>query len=250
MDLGGTTNWNIYTSPDGITWTPQRSVLKVNDSQFIFDVAYGAGQFVAVDGTHHIYTSTTGTSWFRVSNSLAGSQVSFCNTFFLIPVGPGTNLISTDATTWSVVTNNTGATFGRVAFGDGCYVALAYPCIFSSTDGTNWISHSAPLPQYPTTVIYQKLRFLALTGNNNDYFPSSTINFSDPLVGVKMTFAFPPTLNISGVSNRNYRIDQRTELPTGAWQPATNFTLGNSPMIWTNAQSTNARQYYRAVLLP
>jgi hypothetical protein len=250
MDLGGTTNWNIYTSPDGINWTPQKSVLKVSDSQIIYDVAYGAGYFVAVDGTHHIYTSATGTSWSRVSNSLAGRQVSFCNTFFLIPAGPGTNLISTDAATWSAVTNSTGATFGRVAFGDGCYVALAYPWVFSSTDGTNWISRSAPLPQYSTTIVYQNLRFLALTGNYNSYSPSSTVNFSDPLVDLRMTSAFPLTLKVSGVSNRNYRIDQRTDLQRATWQPATNFTLGNSPTLWTNTQSTNARQYYRAALLP
>jgi hypothetical protein len=127
------TNRNIYTSPDGITWTARNSGSPVTDVHSIRDVAYGAGRFVAVDGQGYFYTSTTGSTWTRSYTSNAGGRVSYCNSLFIVPAGSGANLVSADGLTWSLLMNNTASTFGRVIYTNGLYAALSGTNVFTST---------------------------------------------------------------------------------------------------------------------
>ncbi len=67
-----TTNRNIYTSPDGITWTRRNSGAPANNVHSIMAVTYGASRYVAIDDTGYIYTSTLGTTWTR--NLISGNS--------------------------------------------------------------------------------------------------------------------------------------------------------------------------------
>lgn len=89
---GGITRTNIYTSPDAITWTPQVSIAPPEEPESIWDIAFGAGRFMAVGSGGYCYTSTNGSNWSRnqiVSGDLFRS--SFCNGLFFVPYGPGIN---------------------------------------------------------------------------------------------------------------------------------------------------------------
>jgi hypothetical protein len=252
LQSGGVTNRNIYTSPDGITWTAQKSTVSTTDVQSIQDVAYGAGRYVAVDGANHFYTSTTGSTWSKTSNTSAGNRISYCNHVFIVPAGPGTNLLSADGLNWSPVTNNTAASFGRAIFADGCYLALSGSKVFTSTDGTNWIARAAQIPSNISfaAAAYSNRRFIAV---GYAYLPTPALPAaysSDPIVEANMSQGLPPKLKVSGIAGRAYRIDQLDDLRSGNWQTATNFTLSNSPSIWTDLQAAGSSRYYRAVLLP
>jgi hypothetical protein len=255
--VGGTsgkTNRNIYTSPDGITWTARNSGSPINDVRDIKDVAYGAGRFVAVDGQGYFYTSTTGSTWTRSFNSNAGGRVSYCNSFFIVPAGPGTNLVSTDGLTWSLLTNNSASTFGRVIYANGLYAALSGTNVFTSTNGTNWIPHNL---HAPSNVNLSEITF----GNRNIVavgylfppLPMVPVAYvSDSIVTAGMKSGFPPQLSISGLQGRSYRIECANTLPGAAniWWTNTTVQLPSSPYVWTDTTATNSQRFYRAVLLP
>jgi hypothetical protein len=253
LNSSARTNRNIYTSPDGIAWTARVSGAPANDVQTISDVAYGAGRFVAVDGATHLYRSTTGSStWTRTTNSSAGGWISFCNGLFIVPSGPGTNLISTDGLSWTLITNNTASTFGRVIYSDGYDVALAGAKIFTSTDGTNWVQRNLqPLSNVALNGIASGNRNFLAVGYRYPPFPYRPVAYiSDPLVALGMNRGFPPQLSLSGLLGRSYRIEQLGYLRSNNWQSAATFTLTNSPSTWTDTAAPNSARFYRAVLLP
>jgi hypothetical protein len=257
LQSSATINRNIYTSPDGITWAARNSGSPANDVPPIRDVAYGAGRFVAVDGgtttANHFYTSTTGSTWTRTSRPGGTGVISFCNGLFVVPAGPGTNLLSTDGVLWAFVTNTTATAFARVVYADGFYLAFSVgPKLFTSTDGTNWTQRAAQIPSNVTlgSAAYVNRRFLAV---GSAYPPSPVLPmayFSDPTVALTISSGLPPNLQVSGVLGRSYRVEKCDTLPSTNWQPLTNFTLAASPTTLTDTQATNAAGFYRAVLLP
>jgi len=106
------TNRNIYTTPDGIAWTARNCGAPAAEAQPIWDVAYGAGRFVAVDSGNHFYSSTTGLSWTRTTATNSG-WINFSNGHFIAAAGPGTNLLSNDGVNWAAVGTGTTNSFNR-----------------------------------------------------------------------------------------------------------------------------------------
>jgi hypothetical protein len=243
------TNRQIYTSPDGTTWTGRTSGSPVNSVNVLWDVAYGAGIFVAVDGAGHTHTSLNGINWIRRTTSGAGNSISYCNNRFILSSGPGTNLISTDGLTWSILTNDTTGTFGRVIYTNGIYIALSGTNIFTSNDSTNWVRRNFPTNAYLGDIALGPCNVIAV-GVPTYY--GSTAYISDPFVAVNLQSGPPPQLTVSGLQGRSYRIDYLDgfQSPTNNWQTLTTFTLTNSPLIWSDITATNSQRFYRAVLLP
>jgi hypothetical protein len=234
---------NVYFSADGTNWTATDSGVPATATTPLTDVAYGNNQFVAVGGPGYIYPLFNHSG---ITNNAAGRKVSFCNGFFFIPAGPGTNLMSTDGLSWSPVTNNTAVTFGHVIYAGGNYVAISATNVFSSRDGTNWIHRNLQLPPSGT--------FADLTSADRNVLVAGvsgpTAFLSDPFVALGFSAGFPPQLTVSGLTNRTYRIEMTTNLSPVNWQTLTNITLTNAPVLWTDPQPTNSQRFYRAVLLP
>jgi hypothetical protein len=121
---------NLYTSPDGITWTSRTSGFGSNN---IFKVSYGNGLWVAVGGNGTITTSTDGTTWTaRTANMSTNTirSVEYANSIWVaVGNGGGTTdtggiTYSTDGTTWTRKSQSitVGTTYYGVVW-----------------NGTNWI---------------------------------------------------------------------------------------------------------------
>ena len=246
------TNYNIYTSPDGSNWTPQNCGAPDDDVHSLFDVAYGDGRFVAVDGQGYFYTSTNGAHWTRTFDGREQGRISFCNGLFFAAAGAGTNLVSTDGLAWSTLTNGTGNAFQRVIFAGGSYVALSRSGLFTSRDGTNWVQRSLlPAPDVTLTAVAHgrdRLLVVGAVGLLSNVSPAAYV--SDPSVALEINRTFPPELKVSGLVGQSYQIDYLDSLVSNSWRTLTSFSLSNSPSLWTDFDATNSAGYYRAVLLP
>ncbi len=260
------TNKNIYTSSDGVHWLARSSGAPVNDVQPLSNIAYGDGKFVAVGaGESDFFTSASGIAWTMTPSSFALSgNISFCNGLFFAPIGPGTNLVSPDGITWSVLTNNTSSTFGQIIYTNGLYVALSSfgaigqnppgtssSPVFSSTDGTNWVQH-LEIPSnnnlFSLSFGGRNLVAVGYESNNSTYIGTAFI--SDPFVAARINPGFPPQVKISGVQGLSYDIQYSISINPASWQTVTNLTLSNSPSVWVDTSSTNSQRFYRVGLLP
>jgi len=249
---GGQTNRQIFTSPDGITWTSRTSGSPITDVHPIPDVAYGAGLFVAVDAAQHFYTSSGGLTWTRRTNSYFAGRVNFANGLFIAPVSAGSNLLSSDGISWGLATNNTAAIFKRIIYVAGYYLAISDTNLFTSVDATNWVKRNLQLPATAALMtVTAGERNAIVAGYRLSGLGTSPIAFlSDPFVELTSGRTPPVQLTLSGVISRSYRIEYITDLPSSGWLTATTFVLSNSPVFWTDNQATNLARSYRAVLLP
>ncbi|MFO1513622.1 MAG: hypothetical protein U1F83_12005 [Verrucomicrobiota bacterium] len=253
---------NVWTSTDGLAWTPHRSGSPTNVN--LRDIAFGAGTFVAipgggfgmssVDDPGHIYTSPTGITWTQ-RNILGGSRVSFCAGVFIVPYGPGTNLLSTNGIDWTP--RNTGITnqIGKVYYFNGLFMARTGQYLCSSTDGTNWIQYQKPLPGVSSwDGCHRRRAHGDCRGDawRTNWKIQCKAYLSEPMVSVWVTNTLPPTVALSGLVGRSYRIEANADLAdTNAWQTLTTWQLPNTPYLFTDSTATNVPQrFYRGVLLP
>ncbi|HVM48528.1 MAG TPA: hypothetical protein VMU04_10905 [Candidatus Acidoferrum sp.] len=243
---------NVFTSADGQNWAAQHSTSPVNAS--LGDVAFGAGRFVALginrlgtDDSGHVYTSGDGTNWTRNSIS-GGSQVSYCNGRFLIPAGPGVNLLSGYGTAWAAQATGVTTLLGKVVYCQGAFLARAGAYLAASADGRNWVQYPQWLPG--TSVVVSDGQRLLTVGNNTlpfvPVYASGYTYLSDPVLAVRMSCGRPPTLAISGLVGWAYRIDATDALAvSGAnqWQTLTSVQLTNTTCVWTDGANLPARFY-------
>jgi hypothetical protein len=194
----------------------------------------------------------TGTSWLRRTNSYFNGKINFVNGIFIAPSGPGTNLVSSDGGNWGLVTNDTEVIFNRIIYAHGYFLAVSDTKLFTSADGTNWISRNLQSPPG------LHLNSMAL-GNRNVVIAGYTLNgvylkptayVSDPIVALEAKGPSFGQLSLSGLLGQTYLIEYVTDLGSNNWQPAGAFTLSNSPSTWIDPQATNSSRFYRAVLAP
>jgi hypothetical protein len=156
---------SIFTSPDGVTWTPRHKTNIWEPYSFLGElraVAFGDGRFVTGGWNDGYYTSTNGIDW--QGGRLPGTDF-FDFQFGLVDVCYGQGkfvaidgntrsnfLTSTDGLQWQrrqPVSVPFETAFTRIAFGDGRFVALseALPISdppsgptrsFTSTDASTW----------------------------------------------------------------------------------------------------------------
>src|SRR5882724_6192850 len=262
--VGGRTgnDLNIFTSTDGITWTARHSTSQANAT--LGDVAYGAGLFVAigidesgfgVNDSGNIYTSGSGTTWTK-RNIPGGSKVSFCNGIFIVPLSPGTNLLSPDGINWSPMKTGISNRFGKVNYANGLFMARAGNSLATSTDGSNWVQYAQTIPG--TSDFASDGNRLVTVGNNfqpwGPYSANGYTYLSDVLVGVRITNSPPQQIILLGLIGRSYRIEYTDALAisgSNTWQILTTLQLTNNPcyMMDTTAMNSSTR-FYRGVLLP
>lgn len=128
---------DVFTSPDGLTWTTTGSV----GTNVLSRIAYGSGRFVAYSTSGNVLSSENGSAWtVRASAPNVFQDIIFANGLFVI-VGTDRTMTSADGINWSANIGALPTTSGpaSVAYGSGIFAVVrnsAY--IYTSPDGVTW----------------------------------------------------------------------------------------------------------------
>lgn len=143
----------VFTSPDGITWTP--IIPAYPTTERFYDTVFANNIFVMV-GHSSIVTSPDGVSWTPTAAGLGGGQgVVFANNTFVVVGGYGITeyiLTSPDGDVWTVrMPHITIGRFNSVTYAQNLFVAVGdddhgsytsdyknYGEVFTSPDGITW----------------------------------------------------------------------------------------------------------------
>ena len=244
----------LARSLDGKNWT------SVGNSTPFGDIVFGSGRFVAIGiygNPGFVYRSSNGTNWTQYPIP-GGSQISFQNNRFIVPYGPGTNLISTDGISWATVETGVTNLIEKILFSNGILLARAGSYLVTSTDVTNWVQYANPLPgnsfrQANLATDGAQIVTTGFTFGPPPYYHGFIYN-SEELVGIRMTSSSPPTIAVWGLVGRVCGIDYSDEIPVAGntvWHPLTTFRLSANPdVIFDDTAANSQHRFYRAVLFP
>ena len=186
---------SIFTSPDGNNWTAQDS----GNGLYLYlgAVAYGNGQFVAIDnrtkaaqrpsGPLWVLTSPDGATWTRqelqdFNNCSVWDSLAFANGQFVAggsftspdcSTKVGNLLTSTDGTNWrSQLVGDRNTDLMNMTYDYGQYVAVGETfwqsgsyfsaAVFSSADGTAWTRRDSGIHETLDSVAYGNGQFVAV----------------------------------------------------------------------------------------
>ncbi len=257
LNSSSLTNRNIYTSPDGITWTGRSSGAPRNDVRALVDVAYGAARFVAIDYTGLFYASTGGSTWTRYltsnTNGYTHPFINYCNDRFIALHVSGTNLVSTNGLDWSVMVKNVTNALERVVYDCGLYVALSGSLLLTSRDTTNWVRRDLVPPSGSalTGLSFGQSNLVVVGYSRTNYTSYAVACTSAPLVGLGICANSPPQLSLSGLEGCSYNLEYADTLGDSAnWHVLRNVLLNSSPQAEVDSTALPGRpRFYRAVLL-
>jgi hypothetical protein len=236
---------DVFTSPDGVTWT--RRATGNTSGATLSGVAFGNGLLVAVGAS-------------------------------FIPPDRSWISTSSDATNWTprlIGLTNSGLT--SIAFGNGAFAALSGTSVFTSTNGSNWVEHVIPTTNRIDQIHWAEGLFFAL-GDQGALFTSTDAavwqkrdsGVTDTLASV--TFALdsffvvgsnglilrsdpqprlivsgPGQLWLSGAPGQTCAVEMRDSLSYhDVWHSLVTITLTNSPTSYTDTTATNLPgRFYR-----
>lgn len=127
----------FWTSTDGVNWEPAAH----QAYDYMENIAYGGGQFVAVGSGGTILTSGDGVAWTRRTTSTFRRliDVAYGNGRFIAVGARGTMLSSTDGAAWAVVDPGTPDRLEGIGYGGGLFVAVGENgTTITSPDGVAW----------------------------------------------------------------------------------------------------------------
>lgn len=155
----------ILTSPDANTWTP-RTLTYAN---WLNDVTFGGGLYVMTGTGGQLFTSPDAINWTRRASPIGYDLIDAAygnNTWVVLGYWTfGQVITSTDGITWTQ--RDTGARdyFGRVAFGDGKFVAgVRGNKTVTSTNGVSWTMNKVKgISNFDSITCYENGRFYGST---------------------------------------------------------------------------------------
>jgi hypothetical protein len=177
--VGGTSG-NLFTSPNGFTWTSRTSGFGANA---IADGTYGNGIHVVVGEVGKLSYSTDGITWTNTTVANNWNSVAYGNGLF-VAVGSqvsGTPLwTSTNGSSWTQRAAGTGgANLDDAAYGDGLWIAITDTTASRSINGTSWTASASPTGGYVDYVspywIVQNAGTAKISSNGASTFTNSTL---------------------------------------------------------------------------
>ena len=174
----------IYSSPDGITWTPRGETTVVAFRALNFT----NGQFVVVGNATTTQISTDGINWTSHAHPTTSvSSVAYGNGLYALIRESGDAqrvFVSSDAITWSGITLDStiaNRTWNAITYGNGIFVAVSSSGeykIMASYDGLSWTgSTQQNVPLY-YDVTFGGGKFVAVA---RDGAPNQVITSTDGL---------------------------------------------------------------------
>ncbi len=199
-------------------------------------VAFGGGQFVALDSAGYVLTTADGVSWMNRGPSTVKSPrtVNYLGGKFVVTGEAGEIATSVDTISWTARASGTTQTLVSVTYGNGTFVAVGTGAtILSSPDGLTWTSRVNDLnPAYGFVgVAFGSGRFVAANGVGIPYTSEDgSVWTQRPVSGMLQHVSI-------AVGNDRFVVD--------AWY---RFGPGSSyPVPWT---STNGLDWVRASSAP
>lgn len=172
----------IYSSQDGVNWTPQTVGLP-GGAITIYSPVILNGTLYAGASNGSIYSSPNGTSWTQQTTGLpGGTVVIFTPTIFQGALYSGTSngriFTSTDGVNWTAITTGlplAGNLYSPSLLGSTLISGAANGSVYTSTNGTSWTQRTTGLPNDGTTIIFSPNIFsaTAYSGANNGAIYSS-----------------------------------------------------------------------------
>ncbi|MHB8519816.1 MAG: hypothetical protein ACYDH9_03565 [Limisphaerales bacterium] len=180
---------SIWTSIDGVDWTPRMPDLLYGET--IHAVTYGAGRFVAVGEMGTVYVSTDGVQW--KYHNLGGGSVSYLSAVTFghnqfVAVGDFSIYTSPDGVAWTSQDSGIAANLYSITYGNGLFLAGIQGGMngtagqfLTSSDGVTWDLHAfpglAPGKSYPVySLVYGNGVFSAAglrsSGDGSDFWVS------------------------------------------------------------------------------
>ena len=192
------------------SWTGQSS----GTPEFLTDVAFGAGLYVAVGECGAVQSSPDGVTW---TPRVSGSSETFRGIVFaagqFVAVGKtGTVITSTDGMSW--VSRSSGSTefLSGIAYGAGRFVAVGGAGeIITSTDGISWAEATSLTSRFLQGIVFADGEFLA-------FGAAGTMRSSTD--GLTWVFLPPPTTGF---------------LLGGSYFNGRYYVAGQSGQIWSSA---------------
>jgi hypothetical protein len=246
----------ILTSPDGVTWTPQKSGLTnqwVNPPlEFkLTEVGYGQGAF-RIGGYGYFtgrpgnyvafeFTSSDGINWTWSQSTNSFIRLIYGNHQWIGTRGISI-LGSTDGKTWLTRATVPGHTLYGLTYDHGQFVAVGDDAILSSPDGWDWTVRSGSGGFGLRGVAYGQNRFVAV-GNGGVILQSAPLQLkleqplrlSDGILQGR----------VSNLPGPNCTIETSADLT--AWQVLTNLTTTNAWAPFMDPVATNFNyRFYRA----
>lgn len=133
----------------------------------LFDIAYGAGKYVAVGAASMIRTSTDGVTWTTQPTSLSEygslSSIIYVNGSFVAVGTAGVIVTSTDGVSWTKQNSGTNRNINSIAYSGTTYVAVGQLGIrLTSTDRINWTLKTDPTQTELNDILYYQGKFVAV----------------------------------------------------------------------------------------
>lgn len=231
---------NVRSSVNGTNFTTRTSTTTYD----LNDVTWAKGLFVAVGHGGTILVSSNGLNWTNraQNNVLVFASVTHANGRFLATARFEGFAHSTDATNWTVVPVP-NALLTSVGGGSGLYVAADdFRRLYVSPDMT---SHGAK--RLRSSFVHRSLAFGG--GTFVAVGDAGQIWQSDPILALAAESGAPGSIFLEGPPNRSAQIERNDAVSETNWQPVATILFSNAPVRWTDPV-TNARAFYRAVLVP
>jgi hypothetical protein len=164
----------VFSSTNGTTWRTNTLQLRT-----AFDLAYGAGRFVATGDGTYIWVSTNAVNWSRITTDSPYplSRVAYETNRFIATGENGVTAISTNGLDWETHHNGAPPYFQQVAFGHGRMAAIgAWPSSSPLTIAKDPSAWQSLFPRYRfSTVTFAGNQFIAFGSDPNTNPPQYVV---------------------------------------------------------------------------
>lgn len=214
----------VASSTNGLIWNQ----CIIEGHEYIFDIAYGNGTYVAVCSGSGLAVSSDENNWSMTEEEKVFRKIDFGNGRFVAICTNGEIGTSADGLTWEY--RQTGTDLNEVVAGDGEFLVHGDSGILKSEDGLDWTLHEeTPSISGSTLEIrYGNGIYLAADGKwlytstdgitweqNEDTFTKGKIDFRDG-VFIMSYFSRSPTIFSTSIDGKTWtEIDRELSFDAG-----------------------------------